>query len=262
MRVFRWAVSVHLTTTQVTGSSPIHFRLDGREAKELMYQKTDNGISIQVSLSGYSFKIADNGDERSSGWLSPEHIFTTPEFQKRYDSVRISLMTHKVALVPEHFFNPVEIRQLLADTVRLSDGDQAEFIRMPQFGAVLLFSNNIGETLSRMISQTVFTTDGYQARILPEMYYMLESMSECNDYNKIIASYADSYLHLAVAQGKSLQIANVFKAPDFTTAEYFIFNTMKKLQLNPEVSTISFRTPLDAEQEMSLYRYFKAVEQL
>ena len=37
---------------------------------------------------------------------------------------------------------------------------------------------------------------------------------------------------------------------------------MKKLQLNPEVSTISFRTPLDAEQEMSLYRYFKAVEQL
>ena len=146
--------------------------------------------------------------------------------------------------------------------MRLSDGDQAEFIRMPQFGAVLLFSNNIGETLSRMISQTVFTTDGYQARILPEMYYMLESMSECNDYNKIIASYADSYLHLAVAQGKSLQIANVFKAPDFTTAEYFIFNTMKKLQLNPEVSTISFRTPLNAEQEMSLYRYFKAVEQL
>ena len=35
---------------------------------------------------------------------------------------------------------------------------------------------------------------------------------------------------------------------------------MKKLQLNPEVSGIVFRTPLTQEMEMSLYRYFKAVE--
>lgn len=225
-----------------------------------MLQKMKDGISIQVSLSGYSFAIADESGERRSGWLSPEHIFTTPEFQKRYDSVRISLMTPKTALVPEHFFNPVTVRETLADVVRLDDGDQAEFIRLPHLGAVLLFSNNIGETLSRMIAQTVFTSDGYQARILPEMYYMLESLDRCQDYNKIIASYADSYLHLAIAQGKSLQIANVFKAPDFTTAEYFIFNTLKKLQLNPEISTISFRTPVSEEQELSLYRYFKAVE--
>jgi hypothetical protein len=35
---------------------------------------------------------------------------------------------------------------------------------------------------------------------------------------------------------------------------------MKKLQLNPEVSTITFRTSLESEEEMSLYRYFKCVE--
>ncbi len=225
-----------------------------------MLQNTDNGISIQVSLSGYSFKITNNGEEQSSGWLSPEHIFTTPEFQKRYDSVKIALMTPKVALVPEQFFNPTEARQALAETVRLDETDQVEFIRMPQFGAVLLFSNNLGETLSRMIAQTVFTTDGYQARILPEMFYLLEAMDRCADYNKIMASYADNYLHLAIAQGRTLQIVNTFKATDFTTAEYFIFNTLKKLQLNPEISTISFRTPISEQQQLSLYRYFKAVE--
>ena len=37
---------------------------------------------------------------------------------------------------------------------------------------------------------------------------------------------------------------------------------MKKLQLNPEISTVYFRAPLDPAQEMSLYRYFKAVEQI
>jgi len=35
---------------------------------------------------------------------------------------------------------------------------------------------------------------------------------------------------------------------------------MKKLQLNVEMSSIYFRTPLSEEQEMSLYRYFMNVE--
>ena len=222
----------------------------------------ESRISIQVALSGYSFKIQDNEGERSSGWLTPDRIFTTPEFQKRYDSVKISLLTPKVALIPEQFFNPMELRQMLGDVVRLGENDAVEFVRMPERASVLVFSNNVGETLSRMISQTVFTTDGYQARILPEMYYILEALDKCSDYNKIVASYADGYLHLAVAQGKSLQIANTFRAVDFTTAEYFIFNTLKKLQLNPEISTICFRTPVSDEEEMSLYRYFKSVEQI
>ena len=45
-------------------------------------------------------------------------------------------------------------------------------------------------------------------------------------------------------------------------AQYFIFLAMKKLQLNPEMSTICFRTPLDHEQQMSLYRYFKSVDNI
>ena len=69
----------------------------------------------------------------------------------------------------------------------------------------------------------------------------------------------DGWLYLVIAQGRSLCLANVFRAQDFTTAEYFIFLSLKRLQMNPEVSTICFRTPLDMEAEMSLYRYFKSV---
>lgn len=219
-------------------------------------------ISIQVSLSGYSFKTEVGGTVSRSGWLGAERMFTTEEFQRRYDSVRISIFTPKVALVPEQFFSPQELRQALGNVVRLNADDKVDYIRMPQGGSVLLYSNSIGETLSRAIGQTVLTSDGYQARILPEMYYVLESLESCRDYNKIVASFADSHLHLAIAQGRSLLLANVFSAPDFTTAEYHIFNAMKKLQLNPEMSTICFRTPVSGEEEMSLYRYFKAVESI
>ena len=223
---------------------------------------TDSRISIQVSLSGYSFKVFRDGDVRSSGWMGSDRIFTTPEFQRRYDRVDISLLTPKCTLVPAHFFDPMTARQALAEVVSLRDSDAVDYVEVPSRGAFLIFSNSIDETLSRAISQTVYTTSGNPARILPEMYYILEGLADCPEYNKILCSYMDGWLHIAIAQGGSLRLANVYEAADFTTAEYFIFLAMKKLQLNPEISTVCFRTPLAQEQEMSLYRYFKAVEVL
>ena len=217
-------------------------------------------ISIQVSLSGYSFKVEKDGESHASGWLGSERIFTTPEFQRRYDKVDIALMTPKFTLVPAPFFDPSNAREALSEVVSLREEDRVESVPLPEYGAVLVYSNSLDESLSKVISQTVLMTDGTSAPVLPEMYYILRDLPQCPDYNKILASYRDGYLHLAVSQGKSLQLCNAYEAVDFTTAEYFIFLVMKKLQLNPEVSGIVFRTPLTQEMEMSLYRYFKAVE--
>ena len=82
------------------------------------------------------------------------------------------------------------------------------------------------------------------------------------DYNKVIASYADGYLYLVISQGRTLLLCNSFRAQDFVTAEYFIFRAMKKFQLNVEMSSIYFRTPLQPEEEMSLYRYFRTVDKI
>ena len=221
-----------------------------------------NRISIQVSLSGYSFKVQQSGSVKSSGWMGADRIFTTPELQRRYDVVEISLLTPKVALIPNHFFSAQEVRSALGEVVALRDSDAVDYVDSPAYASVLAYSNSIDESLSRAVSQTVFTTSGDHARILPEMYYILSDLGKCADYNKILASYMDGYLHIAIAQGKSLLLANVFEAVDFTTAEYFIFLSMNRLQLNPEISTICFRTPLTPDQEMSLDRYFKGVEQL
>ncbi len=221
-----------------------------------------NRISIQVGLSGYSFKIQADDSVLRSDWLGAERIFTMPEFQKRYDDVEISLFTPKFTLIPSHFHHPLHVRQALNDVVDLAESDIVDFVELPELAAVLVYSNSIGETLSKVISESVLRTDGTKASPLPEIYYMLKQLPEIQDYNKIIASYDDGYVYLVISQGKSLLLCNSFPAPDFTTAEYFIFMAMKKLQLNPEVSSICFRTSLDEEQQMSLYRYFKNVEQL
>ncbi len=212
------------------------------------------GISIQVCLSGYSFN--------ASPWIGSEKVFTTREFQQRYSTVDISLLTPKVALVPEPFFNPQEARAALEEVVALSPGDIVEYVPVPSLASVLVYSNSIGESLSKVLANTVLPTSGQPVKVLPEMYYLLKELDGISEYNKIVASWADGWLHLVIAQGKSLSLANTFQAPDFTTAEYFLFLALKRLQLNPEVSTVCFRTPLTTEAEMSLYRYFKSVSRL
>ena len=225
-----------------------------------MKQNTDR-ISIQVGLNGYSFRLESDGQQmRSSDWMSADRVFTEPEFRKSYEDVQISLFTSKTTLVPVNFYDPESVRDILSSVCYISESDKVDAVEIPELDAVLVYSNDIGENLSKLISEMVQKNDGTLARPLPEHYYMLKSLDSIKDYNKIVASYSDGCLYLVVAQGKSLLLCNSFKAPDFTTAEYFIFLALKKLQLNPEVSSINFRTMLDQDQEMSLYRYFKSVE--
>ena len=153
----------------------------------------------------------------------------------------MSRHTPKVALVPSAFFDPASAREVLSRTVELDQEDKVEYISLPEFSAELVYS----------LSQD-----------LPELYYLLKKLPEIKEYNKIAASYGDGVLSLAIAQGDNLLLANVFEAADFTTAEYFLFMAVKKLQLNPEQSSLHFMTDLSGEEEMSLYRYFKSVERI
>ena len=224
--------------------------------------KNIDRISIQVGLSGYSFKLETADSQHASPWMSAERVFTTSEFQSRYDQVEVSIFTPKCALVPKQFFSPEIARDMLHDVACVNESDPVSSVEVPEYSAVMVYSNSIGETLSKVISETVRMVDGEKATPLPELYYILKSLASIKEYNKILASYADGYLYLAIAQGKTLLLCNSYQAQDFTTAEYFIFLAMKKLQLNPEVSTICFRTPLSEGDELSLYRYFKSVDRI
>lgn len=221
-----------------------------------------NGISIQVCLNGYSFKLSDGDSVRESGWCRAGSIFTASELQKEYEHVEVSLFTHKVALIPSLFFEESTMWQSLGETVILDAEDEVRHVALPEYSAELVYSLSVGETLSRTILQTVRAADGRPLEVLPEMYYILKDLHKVNEYNRIVCSYASGYLHLGISQGGNLLLANVFKAADFTTAEYFLFMAVRNLQLNPEVSSVYFRTPLSEDEKMSLYRYFKSVERL
>ena len=210
-------------------------------------------------MSGFSFAVSEGSGVRRSPWLSAEKVFTTKEFQNRYDIVEVSLLTPKFTLVPEAFFSEESARGALAAVAPLRETDEVSHIAVPSVGAELIYSNSLDESLSRVIPQIVLNKDGSVSPVLPEVYYLLRSLGSCPEYNKIMASWKDGWLHLVIAEGRSLSLCNAFKAVDFTTAEYFIFLCLKQLQLNPEMSSIYFRTDISPKEEMSLYNYFKSV---
>ena len=149
-------------------------------------------------------------------------------------------------LVPSQFFDPASARQALAEVAPLKGGEQIGHIEIPQYDAVL-----------------VYATDGDSVVVEPPVIWqLLTRLPSCPEYNKILCRLADGRLDLAIAQGKSLLLANSFPAGDFTTAEYYLFLTLNTLQLNPEISTVCWLSPLTEEDQMSLYRYFKSVVQL
>ena len=91
--------------------------------------------------------------------MSADRIFTSLEFQKRYDEVDISVFTPKCALIPKQFFAPEEARKIVSETTDVSDADVVEYVELPQFASVLVYSNSIGESLSRVISDMVLVPE-------------------------------------------------------------------------------------------------------
>ena len=179
---------------------------------ELQHNKT--GISIQVGLSGYSFKVYCSEGVEASAWMTPEHLFSCPQMQRRYDQVQVSVFTPKFTLIPAQFHNPAEARVMLAEVADISEDDHVEAVAVPQSAAVLLYSETTGGTLPRVISEMVLRTDGHKAKPLPEVYYMLSSLESISEYNKIVASYMDGYLYLVIAQGRTLLLCNAYAASD------------------------------------------------
>jgi len=148
-------------------------------------------------------------------------------------------MFPRFALVPESFFSEDSARAMLEKVVPLSPEEPLSFTPVPTVGAVMVYA---GER--------------------PAVYDLLLSLPKVSGYNKILSRLEDGVLSLVIASAEDLQLCNVFHAEDFTTAEYFLFLSLRKLQINPEISVIHFTSALSEEQIQSLMCYFKNVDVL
>ena len=145
-----------------------------------------------------------------------------------------------MTLVPAPFYDKACAREYLAQVVDMAEDEAVHCVHLNAFDSYFLYA---GEEK-------------------PALLECLQVLLQIKEYNKILCHWDGSVLSLCIAQGKSLQIANTYQASDFVGVMYFVILAMKSLQLNPEVSTIYFRSPLSSQRQVMLYHYFMEVKSL
>lgn len=150
----------------------------------------------------------------------------------------------RYTLVPAAFFTPAEAHNILSEVCELHPDDKISYKELPQYKAVLVYA---------------YTTDEDGA---PRIAGLLDKLPSYREYNRIAAVRHDGYLHLCIAEGDKLMMANSFPAEDPVTAEYFIFAALNQFQINPQVSTIHLDDVSMVSMKKDLSAYFKGVKLL
>lgn len=97
---------------------------------------------------------------------------------------------------------------------------------------------------------------------LPLMAKLLEQTMEITHYNKVIFHYSSKkrLSHTVVSAGEELKLANSFRADSFESALYFLFLSIRQLQMNPKQCIVMVCSGITPQQEETIARFFKGVE--
>lgn len=221
--------------------------------------KETYGISIQVNLGGYSFKVtASDGRVLDSGSsLSSGDILSSGLLAAKYEECSLSLRTARFTLVPLEMLEKDGAEEYFHKLFDRRDSERIMACKVPYPDAAVVYavpsSDPVVEAAGSLLSVVPE----------PEACWMLRRLQKLDGYhNRVIASFEGRLLTLAVAEGEKLLLCCGYDAPDFVTALYFIFMALKEFQFNPEMTVIHFRDGIGEEEQMMLYKYFNGVEVL
>lgn len=145
----------------------------------------------------------------------------------------------KYTIVPEAFFEKDQANTILSQAVQLDENDKVKYQELPQYKAVLVYAGNE-----------------------PDIAESIKALSSIAEFNKLVATFDGGYVHIALAMGDDLKIANSYPATDETTAEYFIISVLKRFQVNPKVTVIYLSKEVPFKLQNDLFRIFKGVEKI
>ncbi len=120
----------------------------------------------------------------------------------------------------------------------------------------------IGQTYTGQESEAAKELPVKSDTVYPFIVKMLEESSAIGSFNKVIFHYSKEkkLSHIVISAGEELKIANCFKADTFESALYFLFLSIKQLQMNPKQCTVRVCWDIMPEQEATIGKFFKGVE--
>ena len=227
-----------------------------------------NRLTIQIDLSGFSFKITDpSGEILNSGRKSfPSGVSSASELEdilkkelssmsvlsKKYSQTDVVVETPTFTLVPASLYDKESEKQILSQIHKVEDMDEVMSIDLPEHEAKLIYA------IPNSISSRIFKIQK-KAKYTPIIYQMIKKVSEQKENNKVCIHFSKNHIHIVASERDRLLLANSFQASDFITAQYYIFFVIKEVMFNPEFTTLQIVGEIDKNQKKSLSKYFKGV---
>lgn len=222
-------------------------------------------LTIQIDLSGFSFKISNSKGEfvhryhydfpvgARNFYDIEDHVKkefnSQPLLSKDYAAVRVYYGTEKYCLVPNSFFKKDEAMSMLGKLHDVFDSDEVLFVDMPEQKAVLIYA--IPNVVMNNITRTLKNAEFY-----PISYFLLDKISLLMGNNRMLIHFSNHIVHIVAAERDKLLLSNSYPAPDFVTGEYYIFLVTKEVMFNPEHTILNVSGNITPEQEVSLKKYF------
>ena len=221
---------------------------------------TQNRITIQLDLSGYSFTIyGRNGDVLQQEShpcpvdLSIQEL--TPVLKRQYAAVSVYFTTWKYTLVPLSLFDKDNVRGYLSAVRDISKEEIVLALEMPSRKAAIVYAvpYNIYSSMTGLCRNVKF---------YPTSYVLIDRIASVADNNRLLVSFTDGMLHIVAAERDKLLFANSFPAADIATAEYFIFSVVKEVLFNPEHTVLHIFGKVEVKTAQELCKYFAGVKHI
>lgn len=154
------------------------------------------------------------------------------------------IISEVFTLVPSELYTPEMGKEALAGQFSLDSSVGISSCLLEKEKAVIVFP--------------VYVSDE-QGQSMPFVVRLLEEASVVQEYNKVVFHYSSEkkLSHTIIYEGEDLKLANSFKAESFESALYFLFLSIKGLQMNPRQCTVQVCCRISKEQELLFARFFK-----
>ena len=235
-----------------------------------MANNTANRLTIQIDLSGFSFKITTpSGEKVKSGERSfpsgieeesqigaylEKELKNNSTLAKQYASVSVISSIFKYTLVPSEYYDPEKMGEILFDEHCNSDVQEYDIM-----DKALTISP--GYTIFAVHKGIVSAIKNIQpdAEFTPVVYQMIEKIPTFKENNKILLHFGKEKTDIVAAERGNLLLVNSFPAPDPITTLYYLFMVIKEVMFNPEFTTLQIFGDISKGLKKEVSRYFKNI---
>lgn len=202
-------------------------------------------LSILISKGGFSFCVFKQGKlYHAESFPIDETIIKTDEINgvldknlylnQSYEKVFVSILDERFNLVPsEIFYELNDIAHWISFNTKIEDTDELYFEVLPNLSTHICYAFSPA-IVSALINKFTEVTIKNASKVF------LKSISKDNEGRKLFVVKHLSEMQIAVLNGNKLEYYNFFTYKNKDEFMYYLLNTIKQLDLDPETIEVYY----------------------